>query len=75
MRNLIVRAVMIGAIVAGGLALATGTAGAEPVDCGTAQHGYNWALANLGVADSYFTQAYYRGFEDYYAEQLDAGHC
>jgi hypothetical protein len=75
MRNLVVRTVIVGAIAAGGLALAAGTASAEAVDCGKAQHGYNWALANLGVADSYFTQAYYRGFEDYYAGQLDAGNC
>ena len=75
MRKPIVRAVTVGAIAACGFAVATGTAGAEPVDCAQAQHGYNWALANLGVADSYFTEAYYRAFQDYYVEQLDAGHC
>ena len=75
MRKLVVRAVTVGAIAACGFAVATGTAGAEAVDCAAAQHGYDWALANLVVADSYFTQAYYRGFQDYYVDQLNAGHC
>ena len=42
-----------------------GTAAAEQVDCAKASRGYDWALANLVMSDSYVTQAYYRGFEDY----------
>ncbi len=31
--------------------------------------------ALLVMSDSYVTQAYYRGFEDYYADQMKSGGC
>ena len=75
MRAFLLRALMGSALVGGVLMATAGTAAAEQVDCAKASRGYDWALANLVMSDSYVTQAYYRGFEDYYADQMKSGGC
>jgi hypothetical protein len=75
MRAFLVRALVGSALVCAVSISAAGTAAAEQIDCAKASRGYDWALANLVVSDSYITQAYYRGFEDYYDEQMTRGGC
>jgi hypothetical protein len=75
MHVFLVRALVGSALVGGVSIAAAGTAVAEQIDCAKAGRGYDWALANLVTSDSYVTQAYYRGFEDYYADQMERGGC
>ena len=75
MRRTLVRVVAVGAVVAGALGVATGTAAAEQVDCAKLNRGYDWALANLVVSDGMLSTAFYRSAVDYYAGELDAGKC
>jgi hypothetical protein len=75
MRRTIARALTVGLLVVAGSGFAVGAADAKPRDCAALNRGFDWALANLLVADGYLTEAIYRGALDYYSGELDAAGC